>query len=210
MTRGKFIALEGGEGAGKSTQARWLRDFLQQHGKEVVLTREPGGTPAAEEIRAMLVTGAKDRWTPLSETLLFLAARAHHVETLIKPALERGAWVITDRFTLSTIVYQGIAKGVGIDTVRKISRAAFEGFAPDLTIILDVEPEVGLRRAAGRGQAASRFEKENLDFHKRLRAGYHQLALTEPHIALVGATIDADTVASIIQDIVWNNLRDKP
>src|SRR5262249_19609595 len=115
--RGKFITFEGGEGAGKSTQARLLARALEAHGHQVVLTREPGGTPAAEEIRKLLVEGAPDRWTPTSETLLFLAARADHVARLIEPALNEGKWVISDRFADSTIVYQGIARGLGTNNV---------------------------------------------------------------------------------------------
>src|SRR3954470_24313253 len=134
--RGRFISFEGGEGAGKSTQARLLRTQLEARGHSVLLTREPGGSPGAEEIRKLLVEGDRDRWTPLAETLLFLAARADHVARAIEPALAAGTWVISDRFADSTFVYQGIARGLGIEMVRRLQQAAIGDFAPDLTIIL--------------------------------------------------------------------------
>src|SRR5882672_7345749 len=128
--RGKFISFEGGEGAGKSTQARMLRDQLLSRGRSVLLTREPGGSPGAEEIRKLLVEGEPDRWTPLSETLLFLAARADHVRRLIEPALARGDWVISDRFSDSTFVYQGVARGLGVHNVSAMQDLAL----PTLTV----------------------------------------------------------------------------
>src|SRR6266567_2002493 len=143
--RGKFISFEGGEGAGKSTQARMLRDSLQSHGRSVLLTREPGGSPGAEEIRKLLVEGEPERWSPLAETLLFLAARADHVARVIEPALSAGNCVICDRFIDSTVVYQGIARGLGAPRVRALQRAA-GALEPDLTIIVDVEPRAGLMR----------------------------------------------------------------
>src|SRR4051794_18911417 len=142
--RGKFISFEGGEGAGKSTQARMLRDQLVSRGREVLLTREPGGSPGAEEIRKLVVEGEPERWTPLAETLLFIAARADHVARLIEPALAAGTWVISDRFADSTFVYQGIARGLGIETVRHLQQTALRDFAPDLTIVLDLDPDDGL------------------------------------------------------------------
>lgn len=203
MRRGKFIAFEGGEGAGKSTQAKMLKAFLEGKGHEVILTREPGGTPAAEEIRAMLVTGEKDRWTPMSETLLFLAARAHHVEKLIKPSMAAGKWVVTDRFSLSTMVYQGVGKKLGVDKVRALSQVVLGGFSPDLTIILDVDPAIGLKRVGRRGEEVSRFEAMEIDFHKDLRGGYQRLALTELKTSLVNSShLSEDHVAAIILDMV--------
>src|SRR5260370_27621685 len=187
--RGKFISFEGGEGAGKSTQARMLRDQVLWRERGVLLTRERGGSPGAEEIRKLLVEGEPERWTPLAETLLFIAARADHVAKLIAPALAAGTWVISDRFADSTFVYQGIARGLGIETVRHLQRAALGAFAPDLTIILDLEPQQGLTRAAGRGFALfdeggptstaaaahqaieNRFERFDAAFHSRLRDG---------------------------------------
>src|SRR3977135_2645735 len=127
---GKFISFEGGEGAGKSTQARMLRDSLQSDRRTILLTREPGGSPGAEEIRKLLVEGEPSRWTPLAETLLFLAARADHVGRVIEPALAEGSWVISDRFADSTFVYQGLARGLGVDFVRRLSREALGEFHP--------------------------------------------------------------------------------
>jgi len=174
--RGRFITFEGGEGAGKSTQARLLAERLRARGHEVVLTREPGGSPGAEEIRKLLVEGEPGRWTPLCETLLFLAARADHVQRLIEPALARGAWVVSDRFSDSTLVYQGVARGLGTDTVRALQRAVPGTLKPDLTIVLDVAPENGLGRAGARADTATRFEKFDAAFHARLRQAFRDLA----------------------------------
>jgi dTMP kinase len=177
--RGKFITLEGGEGAGKSTQARHLKQALEARGLAVVLTREPGGTPGAEEIRNLLVHGEPERWTALSETLLFLAARADHVARLIRPALDAGKWVICDRFTDSTIVYQGIVRGVGVDLVRKLQNETLGGFGPDVTLLLDIDPAVGMVRTRARDEHASRFEKFDADFHRRLRVAFCELAAAD-------------------------------
>lgn len=207
MARGKFISFEGGEGAGKSTQAKLLRGRLESRGHSVVLTREPGGSPGAEEIRKLLVEGEPERWTALAETLLFLAARADHVDRTIEPALAAGDWVISDRFADSTIVYQGIARGVGIQTVRRLQQAALGDFAPDLTLVLDVDPRDGLRRARKRGEAESRFERFDVDFHARLRAGFLEIAAQEPQrCATVGGTADVGTIASDVWRIVTERL----
>ena len=206
--RGKFISFEGGEGAGKSTQARMLRDQLQSHGRNVVLTREPGGSPGAEEIRKLLVEGEPERWTPLAETLLFLAARADHVARLIEPALADGTWVISDRFTDSTFVYQGIARGLGIETVRRLQHAALGDFAPDLTILLDIDPRAGLARAGARGQKENRFERFDAGFHARLRAGFLQIAADEPtRCAVIDGSRGADVIASDVWRVVSERLR---
>src|SRR5881394_1233539 len=167
--RGRFISFEGGEGAGKSTQARLLRTQLEARGHAVLLTREPGGSPGAEEIRKLLVEGEPERWTPLAETLLFLAARADHVARVIEPALSVGNWVISDRFSDSTFVYQGLARGLGLDAVRNLQKAALGYFAPDLTMILDVEPNSGLQRTIARGAKENRFETFDAVFHQSLR-----------------------------------------
>ena len=206
--RGKFISFEGGEGAGKSTQARILRDRIESHGRSVLLTREPGGSPGAEEIRKLLVEGEPERWTPLAETLLFLSARADHVARRIEPALAAGTWVISDRFSDSTFVYQGIARGLGIDTVRRLSRAALGDFAPDLTILLDVDPDSGLKRAGRRGQAEDRFERFDAAFHARLRDGFLQLAAEEPvRCAVVDGSVEAAAVAADVWRIVGERLQ---
>ncbi len=203
--RGKFISFEGGEGAGKSTQARKLKAALEARGREVVLTREPGGSPGAEEIRKLLVEGAPERWTPLSETLLFIAARADHVARVIEPALSAGKWVISDRFSDSTFVYQGVARGLGLDAVRRLHDAAIPNFAPDLTLILDLDPAEGLKRASVRsGTAENRFEKFDADFHSRLRAGFRDIAAKEPvRCAVIDGGAAADTVAvDVLRNVV--------
>src|SRR5258705_10349342 len=201
--RGKFISFEGGEGAGKSTQARMLRDSLQSHGRAVLLTREPGGSPGAEEIRKLLVEGEPERWTPLAETLLFLAARADHVARMIEPALADGTWVISDRFSDSTFVYQGIARGLGIEAVRRLQHAALGDFAPDLTILLDIDPRAGLTRAGGRGQGENRFERFDDGFHARLRAGFLQIAAAGPARC---AILDGSREIEMIAADVWRTV----
>jgi len=206
--RGKFITFEGGEGAGKSTQARLLKAALEVRGKDVVLTREPGGTPSAEEIRKLLVEGAPERWTPLSETLLFLAARADHVARLIGPALERGQWVISDRFSDSTIVYQGIARGLGTDKVGRLIKAVLGDFAPDLTLVLDVDPRKGLARAGKRGADENRFERFDERFHRELLSGFRDIAAAEPkRCALINGEGSPDEVAAAIWRVVEECLR---
>jgi dTMP kinase len=202
-TRGRFISFEGGEGAGKSTQAKLLREALQSRGHATVLTREPGGSPGAEEIRKLLVEGAPERWDPLAETLLFIAARADHVARTIEPALVRGEWVISDRFADSTYVYQGIARGLGVDVVRRLQLAALGDFAPDLTIILDLDPVQGLRRAEGRnvGQTEeNRFERFDAEFHTRLRDGFRALAAHEPQRCVL---FDASRPAASVAADIW-------
>ena len=208
--RGRFISFEGGEGAGKSTQARLLRDALQSRGHATFLTREPGGSRGAEEIRKLLVEGEPERWDPLAETLLFIAARADHVARTIEPALARGDWVISDRFADSTYVYQGIARGLGIDVVRGLQHAALGDFAPDLTLVLDLDPAQGLARAAGRNvhhAEENRFERFDGDFHARLRKGFLALAQNEPRRCTVVDTAQApEKVAADIWSIVSERL----
>jgi dTMP kinase len=205
---GKFISFEGGEGAGKSTQARMLRDQLQSHGRNVLLTREPGGSPGAEEIRKLLVEGEPERWTPLAETLLFLSARADHVARVIEPALTAGTWVISDRFADSTFVYQGIARGLGIEAVRRLQHAALGDFAPDLTILLDIDPGVGLTRTRRRGQAENRFERFDAGFHARLREGFLRIVAGEPGRCVVtDGSRNTDAIAADVWRIVGERLR---
>lgn len=209
--RGKFISFEGGEGAGKSTQAKLLKERLLERGLSALLTREPGGSPGAEEIRKLLVEGAPERWDALAETLLFIAARADHVARTIEPALAQGDWVISDRFVDSTFVYQGIARGLGVDVVRRLQHAALGDFAPDLTIILDLDPGQGLKRAAGRGTPhhaeENRFERFDAEFHARLREGFLRLARDEPRrCAVVDAVRAPERVAAEIWSIVSERL----
>ena len=204
--RGKFISFEGGEGAGKSTQARMLRDQLQSRGRTVLLTREPGGSPGAEEIRKLLVEGEPERWTPLAETLLFLSARADHVERVIEPALAAGTWVISDRFADSTFVYQGIARGLGVEAVRRLQHAALGDFAPDLTILLDIDPRAGLARAGARGETENRFERFDDGFHARLRAGFLRIAADEPARC---AILDGSREVEMIAADVWRTVGER-
>jgi dTMP kinase len=208
MRRGKFISLEGGEGAGKSTQARMLRSALESRGISVLLTREPGGSPGAEEIRKLLVEGAPERWTPLAETLLFLAARADHVARAIEPALAAGTWVISDRFADSTFVYQGIARGLGVDFVRRLQQDALGDFQPDLTLVLDVNPQQGLARAHARAGGENRFEGFDDAFHARLREGFRAIATQEPQrCALIDASANVETIATEIWRVVSERLQ---
>lgn len=197
MTQGHFISFEGGEGAGKSTQIRRLAERLQAAGHDVVVTREPGGSSGAEAIRELLVNGAADRWSSVTETLLMYAARRDHVERVIRPALARGAVVLCDRFADSTRAYQGAGGDAPASLIASLEDHVLNGTVPHLTLILDLPAEVGLTRAEARGGAA-RFESKGLEFHQRLRAGYLEIARKEPERCVVinaDAEIDAVTVA---------------
>ena len=205
-SRGKFITFEGGEGAGKSTQARRLRAALEDRGLSVVLTREPGGSPGAEEIRKLLVVGEPDRWTPLSETLLFIAARADHVARVIEPALTKGSWVISDRFSDSTYVYQGIARGLGIDRVRRIHDEALGNYEPDLTVILDLPVKEGLKRASARGLHEARFEKFDGGCHERLREAFREIARRDTNRCVL---IDGTREESVVAADIWRAVEER-
>ena len=205
--RGKLISFEGGEGTGKSTQTRLLKSALEARGKRVVLTREPGGSPGAEEIRKLVVEGEPQRWTPLSETLLFLAARADHVARVIDPALARGEWVVSDRFSDSTYVYQGVARGLGTEKVRRLQEAALGSFAPDLTIVLDLDPAEGLKRAGTRAQGnETRFERFGADFHQKLRAAFRDIAKSEPKRCIV---VDGGRAPELVAADVWRAVEER-
>lgn len=173
MTTNKFITFEGGEGSGKSTQVKLLTKYLKKQGHEVVLTREPGGTDAAEKIRDLLLSEKKN-FSPEIEVLLNFAARKDHVENLIKPALAEGKCVICDRFFDSTYVYQGVAQGVALEFIDKARDLAIGDFFPDLTFVLDVAPEISLPRAQKRGDA-NHFEAMDIEFHKSIRDGFKNL-----------------------------------
>jgi dTMP kinase len=173
---GRFITFEGGEGTGKSSHARGLAEALRAKGRSVVLTREPGGSPGAEDIRAILVTGAVGRWSATGETLLNYAARESHLRETIRPALARGDLVICDRFMDSTRVYQGFAGGCDVELIDVLERKIVGETWPDLTLILDVDPKLGLTRAKKRADGEDRFEKKGLAFHRRLRAGFLAIA----------------------------------
>lgn len=204
LPRGRFITLEGGEGAGKSTQVKLLAKAFEAAGISVMTTREPGGSAGGEEIRNLVVTGAADRWHPTTESLLFMAARFDHLETKIKPALASGQWVLCDRFYDSTYIYQGIAKGVGGAWLDQLYTLLFGNQGPELTLLLDLPPSVGLARADKRGNVVeSRFEQMDVAFHERLRSGFLKLAKDNPaRIHTVDATADAAAVHARIVDAV--------
>lgn len=204
--RGRLITFEGGEGVGKSTQIKALAATLVAAGVDVVTTREPGGTPGAEAIRSLVTEGSADRWSPRTETLLFLAARQDHVERRIEPALAEGRWVLCDRFIDSTRVYQGIAGTLGLDLIDRLHRTLFEKIRPDLTLLLDMPVEAGLarRQAAGEG---NRFEQKVMDFHHAVRNGFRDLAAREPErFALIDAAPSEAIVTASIAAVVADRL----
>lgn len=190
---GKFITLEGGEGAGKSTQARRLAAHLCGLGLAVLLTREPGGSAGAERIRGMLLGGAG--FDPVAEAMLMFAARREHLVAAIRPALAAGMWVVCDRFADSTRAYQSFGQGVAEEVYHGLAGLALEGVGPDLTLIFDLDPEAGMARAAARGMAADRYERLDAAFHSRVRTGFRAIAAEEPgRCAVVDASTGADAV----------------
>ncbi|MDP3173040.1 MAG: dTMP kinase [Phenylobacterium sp.] len=203
MARGRFITFEGGEGAGKSTQLRRLAERLTQAGVEVVATREPGGSPGAESIRDLLVNGDADRWSGLSEALLMYAARRDHIERTITPALDRGAWVVCDRFADSTRAYQGAGGGVDPALISALESHVLS-VRPDLTLILDLPADAGLARAGGRGGGEARFESKGLGFHERLRQAFLTIADAEPERCVV---IDGRDEIAAVGEAVWDSVR---
>ena len=205
--RGRFITFEGGEGAGKSTQIRRLAEALRASGIACLETREPGGAPGAEEIRTLLVTGATHRWEPMSEALLHFAARREPLARTVWPALERGLWVLSDRFADSTMAYQGRAQGVGEDAVRTLYRVAVGEFFPDLTLVLDVPPAVGLKRADERRHDETRYERMAASFHENLRAAFLDIAKRDPaRCAVIDGTRELDAVAAAVRAEVRTRL----
>jgi len=195
-----FITFEGGEGSGKSTQARLLLKKLEGQNVPSVLTHEPGGTPLGDKLRKVLKTKGEAQISPRAELLLFAASRAQLMDELIRPALAEGKWVICDRFTHSTIVYQGYGRGLDLSTVESINSMATQGIEPDLTILLDIAPEQGLRRRQSLGD---RFELEDLSFHRKVRDGYLQMASAEPDRWLV---LDAALPRAGIARIIWDRV----
>jgi dTMP kinase len=200
VAHGRFITLEGGEGAGKSTQARRLAERLKARGRAVVVTREPGGSLGAEMIRALLVTGETDRWSPISETLLMYAARRDHIERTIAPALAAGDWVVSDRFADSTRAYQGAGGGAPASLIQTLERHVLGETRPDLTLILDLPVEVGMARAMSRDHAETRFEAKGAAFHERLREGFLAIARVEAARCVV---IDASQPAEAVETAIW-------
>lgn len=202
MKAGKFITLEGGEGAGKTTQAKRLKEALDEAGIENVVTREPGGTFGAEAIRDLVLDGTHERWSGMTELLLMYAARLDHMEKLIKPALERGVWVVCDRFSDSSMAYQGCARGLGAERVAAVHTAIMEGFKPDLTILFDIDPILTQKRVQTRGGELSRFDTETLEFHKKLREGFLGIAEGEPErVKIIDAALSRDAIAAQIRHI---------
>jgi dTMP kinase len=204
--RGRFITFEGGEGSGKSTQIKKLAERLEASNLRTLITREPGGSPGAEIIRHLVLSGMGRLLGPDAETLLFAAARDDHVRTVIQPALGQGTWVLCDRFSDSTRVYQGRLGHVSPELLNALQRVTIGDLKPDLTFILDVPVDVGLNRAAVRrgNSAPDRFESEDVRFHQELREGYREIAAAEPErCVLIDATADVDTVAAQI----WAVLR---
>lgn len=208
-----FITFEGIEGSGKSTQitrlAAWLRDT---YALDPVLTREPGGCAIADQIRGILLDTANSGMNEQAELLLYAAARAQHVAEVIRPALETGRFVLCDRYSDATLAYQGFGRGLPRPLIERINSLATLGVRPDLTLLLDFAPEVGLDRARTRNAVATgpdegRFEQEDLDFHRRIRDGYLELAQTEARFCVIDADGDADTVAARIRDAITDRLR---
>ena len=200
VRRGRFISFEGGEGAGKSTQARRLVARLRAEGLEAISTREPGGSPGGEAIRDLLVNGPPERWSAITETLLMYAARRDHLERVIVPALERGAWVVCDRFFDSTRAYQGAGGGAPGELIAALETAVVGEVRPDLTLILDMPVAAGLARAARRGHGEARFEAKGTDFHERLRAAFLEIARREPDRCLV---LQADAEVDALSAQIW-------
>ena len=202
MSRGRFITLEGGEGVGKSTQARALGDALRQRGIHVLVTREPGGSEGAERIRDLLLAGAEDRWGARAEALLFAAARADHVEKTIGPALESGQWVLCDRFTDSSLAYQGGAGGLGIETVRAVNALAVADFFPDRTLVLTLDGGGERARARDSGES-DRIGGRSDDYHRRVEAAFRIIAAEEPErVQLVDASGAPDEVTDRLLDAI--------
>ena len=208
----KFITLEGGEGAGKTTQIKLLADALKAGGLDPIITREPGGSPAAEVIRSLLVEGAVDRWQPMTEALLNFAARLEHVQAIIEPALVAGRWVLCDRFADSTVAYQGYGHDLGRAVIDELHRLVLGYFQPDLTVILDIPVAEGLARATNREQAEGsredRYEHMDEGFHQRLRDGFLDIARRNPErCVVIDAAQEPDKVQAEIRAVVGQRLK---
>ena len=200
MTQGKFITFEGGEGTGKSTQVARLVARLAARGIDVVRTREPGGSPGAEAIRDLVVSGAAERWSSRTELLLMFASRSDHLERTVVPALDAGRWVVCDRFADSSRAYQGAGGGASMDLIEALDVAVVGDHQPDLTLVFDLPVEVGLERALERGVNETRFESKGLEFHRRLRDGF--LSIAAQHTERC-RTIDATGEPDAVAERVW-------
>jgi len=206
---GYFISFEGGEGSGKTTQIKLLASWIDElaPGSEVLVTREPGGTPTAEDIRALLVTGSPEKWRPATEAMLMSASRHEHVEQVIKPALAAGKLVISDRFYDSTRVYQGLVGGVDKNAIDALNHLACGDLVPDITFLLDMDGDVGLGRADGRGGVETRFENKGSSFHSAVRAGFLELASEEPErFVVLDASESVDAIAASIRAVLTDRL----
>jgi len=199
VTRGVWITFEGGDGSGKTTQAELLRDWFEQQGRRVVRTREPGGTEVGRTIRE-IVLHSRGELGPRAEALLFAADRAHHIDTLVAPALERGDVVIQDRYLDSSVAYQGAARALGADEVRELSMWATGGALPDVTVLLDLDPAVARRRLDADDKPFDRLESEKAEFHSRVREAFQSLAAAEPERFLViDATLPREAIQALIR-----------
>lgn len=209
LVQGYFITFEGGEGAGKSTQISRAANMLIALGKDVCLTREPGGSPGAEAVRHVILSGAAEQFGTEAEAMLFAAARSDHVEQLIRPAVLSGKIVLCDRFMDSTRVYQGMSGGLDREFVTNLERIAINGMVPNLTIILDIDPVIGMQRAATRRKgAADRFEKEAIDTQRQRREGFLAIAKAEPErCVVINAQRDANEIADEIQSVITVRLK---
>lgn len=208
MKHGRFITFEGGEGSGKSTQIKLLCDFLRKKGIHVVQTREVGGAPSAEAIRELWLTPKDGHWDPLTELLLISAARREHLVKTVFPALEHGAWVVSDRFADSTRAYQGIGLGLGLDIVEDIYKLIAPHFEPDLTLLLDLPVEAGLSRMKKRGGQDDRYQQKNFDFHQKLRDAYLSLAKKDKaRFRVIDALAREDVVAEAVEHAVCEKFK---
>jgi dTMP kinase len=198
--RGRLITLEGVDGAGKSTHIEFLAQRLQARGRQLLVTREPGGTPLAEKLRALVLT---EPMTPLTETLLMFAARTDHVERVIRPALQSGRWVLCDRFTDATAAYQGAGKGVSQDLIQRLAEASHPGLVPDRTLIFDCPYDVARRRLAASGRTLDRFENEGAEFFDRVRQAYLARAAAQPErIRLIDATQTIEEIHKTLEESI--------
>ena len=212
MQAGFFISLEGGEGAGKSTQIKRLANWLQTlcPEREIITSREPGGTESAEAIRALLVQGETDRFRPKTDALLMLASRVEHVECLIKPALERGAILLIDRFADSSYVYQSLSGGYSLDDLRALHKRSIGELEPDVTYLFDLDPEIGLQRAGARlSQVEARFENKGLEFHKQVREAYLNLAQNNQRFEILDAAQNEDVLFDSLSQSILGHLRSR-
>lgn len=207
-TTGRFIAIEGVDGAGKGVQSRLLLQALREAGIDTLLTREPGGAPGAEEIRQLLVTGAADKWDAMTELLLINAARRNHLQHTIWPALAAGRWVLSDRYADSTRAFQGFAGGLDLSLIDDLHRSVTDDCNPDLTLVLDLAPELSLERTRARGDSEDRFEKKGLSYQQRVGEGFRALAARSPHThVLIDASGTVDAVAARIWKAVSTHFK---